>query len=375
MSVTDRHVVKGRGERRGKYLRWTWPKTKPVGRVASWVPQKRARRLREDYAAKVAAEVGGYVVKLVAPKAIVARVPELEAFVIAHAEGCSARLKLHWISGADEADGLDCTEADHFCYECAEAKVEAYLAEHPVGEDEDAPIYVGGGYGSEEDGLALCTGCDARLHCSLTDHGVESELAGLTSYNISFRAKDTWNDLCIALSYVDNTHPIWRKVARIVDAAAAAERAASAAAAELAASPGMTEARTAFLDLLAARAVQKAPEPSYRLWDELAIYRAIPFEQRYKPTPEVRAMERRLIKEADVFLGHFGLRRDGWDCYGGYYFIFMVEAEQYRLWQRPAFLAGAAASATGGARDNPYTDPEERRQWESGFMHGARRER
>jgi hypothetical protein len=163
------------------------------------------------------------------------------------------------------------------------------------------------------------------------------------------------------------------------------EAKAASAAAELSASPGMAEARRAVVDVLRSRAAQKAPDPSYRLWTEMLAWRVLD-RQKSATGPEAKALERRLIAEAKSFASCLGFG-GYWSLglfiikapYGEYYWPHVVEIEQYRLWNPPAFQEGVAYMRSPcpsgdpicphdrGA--NPYpADDERHRQWDAGFM-------
>jgi hypothetical protein len=107
--------------------------------------------------------------------------------------------------------------------------------------------------------------------------------------------------------------------------------------------------------------------------------------------PEAKALERRLVAEAKSFascLG-FGAYWHGGLLiikapYGEYYWPFVVEIEQYRLWNPPAFQEGVAyvrATCPSGDpewphhRDaNPYpADDVRHHQWDAGFMSASTR--
>lgn len=177
----------------------------------------------------------------------------------------------------------------------------------------------------------------------------------------------------------------------MIDKAMAEEAEAQRAAAELAASPGMADARGGLLATLEARAVQKAPEPSFRLWPELLAWRKLT-RGGGDASPAVREVEKRMIGEASIFASCLGFPahwRGGLFMivapYGEYYWPFVVKAEQYRLWNPPAFQEGRAYAlhpcpsgdpAWPHDRDaNPYGQEDERAaQWDAGYIIGCHKE-
>lgn len=376
----NRHVIRGRGPNRGKYLRQRYSR-KLNKTVTTWTP-KQAHAWRCD---AVPSEIDGYLVKLTALRAIMARVDDLRAFIRDHAAGADARLSSHWVHGACEIDGLDCDEATDFCHDCCEAKVAEIVAAHPK-EAEDVGICVDGGWGSESDSAAFCETCGAKLDDSLTEYGADEEISALTGECApGFDDPNGWDDLCNAMDRLDEDDPRWRAIARVVDAAAAAEREHDAAVAAFSALPGMAEARTGLLDVLGARLPQKATEPSYRLWDEFQTWMVV----RHDETPETEATEKHLFKEAIRFLGFCGIRaymtNGGMGMaaapHGTYYWPFIVETEQHRLWKDVDMEAGRTVglrcldSDDAPGRDaNPLkldeTDAARSRAWDDGFLVG-----
>lgn len=92
----DRHVIKGRGENRGKYLCYPHMAGLPSDGEYVWLPeQRKAMRCKnprysgETYMGRKAREHNGYFVKLICPKSI--DVESLHAFILAHAAGASER--------------------------------------------------------------------------------------------------------------------------------------------------------------------------------------------------------------------------------------------------------------------------------------------
>ena len=201
----------------------------------------------------------------------------------------------------------------------------------------------------------------------------------------AFNEAHGWRELEDALVNVANDDPRWRKVAAVVDAAKIEEQIAADTAAAFSAVLGMSEARASLVSLLAARAVQKAPEPSYLLWNEFQAWMLVRFDK----TPEVKATEKRLFKEAISFLGFCGIKaymtNGGMGMaeapHGTYYWPYIVETEQRKLWNDADLAAGRvvglARLMSGGApsRDaNPFTlngpDASRSRAWDDGFLLG-----
>ncbi len=416
----DRHVIKGRGMNRGKYLCWgrMAPSMKPTEDGFVWLPlQRKAARFADPqysghtWATDRARLHNGYFVKLTTPKPITGRVADLCAFIADHAAGAEDELACHWIHGSNEEPvreairDLDRTgwngdfdgEGANFCADCMDEVLAALRAllrakrttAVPVDDDDDdCGICSDGGWDTEHDSTPFCAKCGVKLSGNQTDYCTDEEISALTDYAApDFNDPNGWRDVDNAITNLADDDPRWRKIAKIVDAAREAEREHESRAAALAVSPGMPETRAALLSLLGARAEQKAPEPSFRLWDDLCAFLALDSDTRiHNPTPEIEAQERRLVKEARRFTGHLG-----WGCYwsgdsliidapyGSYYFTFVVKIEQWRLWQPKPFQEGRAymlhPCPSGDPewphhRDaNPYPDgSEESQQWDAGYI-------
>lgn len=381
----DTIMVKGRGEHRGMYLsRYYPPKGGPYGKTR-WVQgQRNASKWDMKGARQEAAEANGYPVRLIAPRAVTARVAELKAFIHKHAARAEDELPCHWVHGANEINGIGCDEGTNFCHDCCEAMVEKIRASHPK-EAEDVGLCVDGGWTTDHDSTPFCETCGARLQHTLTDYGADEELAVLTDdLAPAFDDPDGWLAMAAAVENLRRDDPRWRAISRVIDAAKDAEARHIAHLAELAAAPGMTEARTSLLALLQARMVQKRAEPSYRHWAELQRYRALPFEKTYKPSKRVAAWEKRLWKEARSFLALFGYHFRGDYVaapYGEYHWGFVVELEQHRLWQSPAYLEGHAYALhpcpsgdpkwTHSRDANPHPkESAEHTAWDCGYIFG-----
>lgn len=237
--MLDRHVIKGRGENRGKYLRWHGMHGTP-----EWTPhQKLASRDSEHDARQYVTgrlfdggprawtptgqPMGGYIVKLTCPKSI--DVDGLRSFICAHAGGAIDPDPCHRIAGLDTVKwraedrgngGLWCDSATHFCPTCVEARVIAICAAHP-----EASVDVDGGYIVEYDSTPFCEVCGVKLEGSQTDYCTGEELEAITTYAApDYHHANGWQELDDALDNIEDDHPVWRKIERIVKAAQAMER-------------------------------------------------------------------------------------------------------------------------------------------------------
>ena len=398
----DRHVIKGRGKNRKKYLCYARMAglTPESGYV--WLPeQSKAVRWenpsysRDAHRDRIAAEHDGYFVNLVAPKSVIERVDELKTFIAKHARGTDVRPDCYWLDGDWSGD-----EGEDFCWECACKEVDKEYATDPLqfaklygyADDDDikpkdAEDYyddaIRGGYSMDHDLLPYCMNddCGVALDGTLTEDGADKEISVLTTdYAPSFDDAEGWYALNMAVMNIYNDDPRWKKIARVVDAAIEAERQYVANQDVLTASEGMTEVRGVLLDLLAVRKEQKAPEPSYPMWNELLEWRKRRFEEMYLVgTKELR---RAMFKAAKRFAATLGYAMSG-DCieapYGGYIWHFIIVIEQYRLWKPNAFMEGRAymlqpcpsgdPSWPHNRDDNPYQNgTEECCQWDSGYI-------
>jgi hypothetical protein len=385
----DRHVIKGRGENRGKYLCYPRMAGLPPGGDHVWLPEQRKAARMDDpryggetYEKGLARKHNGYFVKIVAPKAIADRVDDLRSFIREHS-ACVEKLACYWLGG-DFAD-----VGNNYCHDCITEEAERLIAEKGLtGEDAEEALddAIDGGFDISHDSTPYCETCGADLSGNLTDYGADEEIGAYTGECApAFDEGRDWDRLDDALVNVSDDDPRWRAIARVVDAAAAAEREHEAKLAALAASPGMRETRTSLLSLLAVRAEQKAHEPSYKLWDEFQAW----MPNRRDGKPETEATEKRLFKEAVRFLRFCGIpaymTNGGMGMakapHGTYYWPFVVEAEQRRLWKDADLAAGRAVglrcldSDDAPSRDaNPFEeaghDSPRARAWEDGFLIG-----
>lgn len=354
----NRHVIKGRGPNRGKYLCYARVAGLPPESGYVWLPEQRKaarwddERLRgETFVTLLAREHNGYFVKVTASRATIARVDELRAFIREHAAGADEKLACYWFAGE-----LDLPDASvEYCRDCAEKIVDKLYGADPKGfaehfddcetAEDRYNVAIDGGSDIEHDSTPYCETCGATLRGNLTESGADDEIEAYTGDCVpGFDKPNDWDRLDDALVNVSNDDPRWRAVARVVDAATIAEREHETRVAAFSARTGMAEARTGLLDLLAARAVQKAPEPSFRLWDEFQAWMPV----RRDGTPETEATEKCLFKEAIRFLGFCGIRaymtNGGMGMadapHGTYYWPFIVETEQRRLWKDADLEAG-----------------------------------
>lgn len=372
----DRHIVQ-HGRKRGLYALTVWRPRESL----RWVPRAKASRLSKGEATRLASEVGGRVVKLVAPARVQALVPELEEFISEHARGAAPRLDCHWVHGANDYEGSGIDEGMSFCYDCCLDKVEELEARNPV-EAERVDLDVDGGWSSEHDSTQFCETCGAKLSGSLTGHGQDEELEHFRQSPPRWNAPDDWDDVSVAVDGLEDDDPRWADMARWVKLARTEEARHLRKEQERNARPRLQDARGKLLGLLLARAEQQREKPSFRLWAELAEYAALPWEVRHTPSREVRHLSRNLLTEAEGFLRLLGLRLQGSHvetAYGRWNWEQVVMVEQHRLWATPAFLAGQAymraPCPTGDVEgphrrdDNPYPrNSPEHKAWDLGFI-------
>lgn len=392
----DHYVIKGRGPNRGKYLCYARMAGLPAEQDPVWLPEQR-KAMRHDhpknrgggwgYVQDLADKHDGYFVRLVARKGVIARVNELKHFIAEHASGAAERPRCYWLD-----DDWSDDEGPDYCWACACKEVDKAFAKDPKkfaelygdqhGERDSAENYyddaIRGGYSMDHDSMPYCENgeCGISLDGTLTEYGADEQIRELTTdCTPAFDDAESWYCLDIAVMHMANDDPRWNKIARVVDAAIEQERRKVAREFELAASAGMTDARTSLLGLLAVRREQKVPEPSYRLWDEFVAWRKR--DRANNDSPEHKALEKRLIAEARSFANDLGMRAY-WGGglfmikapYGAFYWPFVVEAEQYRLWKPKAWQEGRNAARTN--RDaNPYAKgSDEHAQWDCGYMFG-----
>lgn len=391
----DRHVIKGRGKHRGKYLCYARhaPAETPTEDGFVWLAaQRKAARWADPrynghtWSTARARLHNGYFVKLVAPKEVVKLVPELQSYITEHAIGASVAKETHWFDGDFHSSG------ENFCLDCAEKLVDQKYAADPKRfedlfdecetADDRYRVAIDGGFDIEHDGIPWCATCGAKLSGSLSDYGANEEIAALTGKGaLIFRDAEGWDALERATINLCDDDPRWRHIAKVVERARLAERENADREAALAASPGMAEIRGEFLSILAVRKEQKAPEPSFSMWTEMLVWRRRSRETRVED-PEEKALEKRMIAEAKIFASCLGMRWH-WSCslfmikapYGTYYWPFIVQIEQYRLWNTPAFQEGCAHALRPPSDDqryrdaNPYPSDDERHtQWDAGYI-------
>lgn len=229
----NRHVIKGRGEHRGKYLCYARfaPEAKPTPDGFVWLPEQQKSARWDDprysgrtWATDRAVANNGYFVKLIASASVQGRVDELRAFIAAHAVGAVEPIRCYWFDGDFHDAGLD------YCRGCAEKVVDEKYAADPkrfeylYGECEDAEerhrAAIDGGFDIDHDSPPYCETCGVKLSGNLTDYGADQELEALTEQHPpSFDDVEGWAALDHALVNVDDDDPRWRKIAKVVDAA------------------------------------------------------------------------------------------------------------------------------------------------------------
>ena len=316
-----------------------------------------------------------------------ARREAVELYIHKRTAGAADPLDSHWFAGDAPGWTRDC--GVNFCYPCAEAILDLFYEEHPELDERDEdgelaldarPVCIDGVGRTEHDSTPFCEECGALLDGSLTEYGVEQELehfADPENYP-GLRWPATWALIENAIIDLPNDDRRWYDLEKLVEHAKAEEQAAAAKAAELATLPGMRKARIALLDTLNRRAIAIRATPSFRLWNELIEFIAMEGAER-RETMRGKALERRLEREADDFLGHCAdIRFCGGLCaeapYGEFWWPLIVEVEQFRLWKHPSFLLGQAAETARRSRrrlqhplDPPYPEGTiEHRAWTAG---------
>lgn len=277
-------------------------------------------------------------------------------FVRERSAGTPERLPCHWIGGTGDVKRFPYDGATDFCRECAEAAIAEFYEEHPDqrGDEDDEPtLFLDGGWNTEHDSPPYCEVCGDALDGSLTEYAVDQELEHFEEHPADLDYPGEWAVLANALENLDDDDERWAWISEQVAEAQAELARRAAHEADLAAAPGMTDARAGLVSVLAARATSQANKPSFRLWDWLSELHGATAAER--ETPRWTARLRRMYDEAERFLANFGYYRGGWDCfkapYGTYTWRFIVEIEQHNLWATPAFIAG---------RDAPHTRCVER---------------
>ena len=317
-----------------------------------------------------------------------ARRDVVERYIQERAAGAVEPLDSHWFAG--DAPGWRHDSGVNFCFPCADAILDLFYEEHPeldeVDEDgeidlEARDIRIDGVGRTEHDSTPFCEECGALLDGCLTEYGVEQELEHFADPE-NFPGPGwpaTWALIENAIIDLPNDDPRWYDLEKLVEHAKAEEQAAAAEAAELAALPSMREARIALLDTLNRRAIAIRATPSFRLWNELIEFHGLEGVER-RETMRGKALERRLEREAEEFLrccdGVSFMGGYAETPYGEFWWPFIVEAEQFRLWQHPSFLLGQAAETARRSKrrtqqrlDPPYPEGSiEYRAWTAGEM-------
>ncbi len=153
--------------------------------------------------------------KLIVPASI--DVEGLRTFIAEHAKGATDPLPAHWVHGAGDLKKGE-SEGTNYCLACCEKRVAEILAAHPGAVDD---VDVDGIGRTEHDSPPYCETCGAKLDASLTDYGVDQEIEHFITCGIKPDGADDWYDLDNALINARDDDPIWRKIAKIVEAARA----------------------------------------------------------------------------------------------------------------------------------------------------------
>lgn len=315
---------------------------------------------------------------------------EIEDFIHSHAANAEVRPECHWFSG--DEPGWPHDAGQEFCGECAEAILDLFYEEYPElderyedGEIDRAArdIVLDGGWSTDHDSLPYCDECGCQLNGSLTDYGVEQELEHFSDPERypGHDDRESWACLSVSLMNLADDDARWFDLVKLVAHARAAEQAATAIAEARASEPGMTEARSQLVGLLAHRFEQTRTGPGFALWSELTEFIALDYRER-ADSMRGKALERRLCREAVSFLRGIegidfdGDRRYADTPYGEFWWPLIVEVEQFRLWKHPSFLLGQAAETARRSRrrlqhplDPPYPEGTiEHRAWTAGEM-------
>ncbi len=240
MSSGDRHVIKGRGKHRGQYLCYARlaPEQKATEDGFVWLSDQRNAARWDDprycgrtWSTDRARLHNGYFVRLVPPKAITARVPELKAYIYSHAAGADETLTCHWFDGDVHDAG------ENFCWDCAKRIAEDHYDKDPDGfeklygkcldEDDRYDAAIRGG-DIDHDSPPHCQTCGRKLSGHLTNYGADEEISALTSDCApAFNDVNGWAELECAIINLRDDDPRWKRIAKTVDAARAAEQKAS----------------------------------------------------------------------------------------------------------------------------------------------------
>lgn len=312
----------------------------------------------------------------------------VENYIHEHTTGAAEALEAHWFVG--DAPDWPHDAGKNFCFPCAEAIIGLFYEEHPELDELDddgevdveaREVYIDGVGRTEHDSTPFCEECGALLNGCLTDYGVEQELEHFADPE-NYPGPgwpDTWALIENAIIDLPDDDSRWYNLEKLVEHARGEEQAATVREAEQAALPGMREARVSLLDVLGRRSSAIHSTPSFRLWNELTEFLALDRDGR--EAARGQALERRLTREAEEFLRHcadvryFGGRYAA-APYGEFWWPFVVEAEQFRLWKHPTFLLGQAAETARRAcrrppqrLDPPYPHGTvEYRAWTAGEM-------
>lgn len=238
----DRHVIKGRGPNRGKYLCHARraPQEKPTSDGYVWLPdQRKAARWPDprrgpSWATDRALVHDGYFVKLVPPARItVEAVDKAREFISAHAERAEKAHPCHWFAG-----GFDFSYGT-FCRPCAEWFVRTEYKKDPqrfralYGQHKTAAeryrAAIDGGFDIEHDSPPFCSTCGGKLAGALTTYGADELLRGILEDPPDVNDVEGWYDLNLAIANMVYDDPRWRKIVSLVETVAHYERACAMA--------------------------------------------------------------------------------------------------------------------------------------------------
>jgi len=235
----NRHVIKGRGANRGKYLCWgrKAPEKQATEDGYVWLPeQRKAIRWADPHysghtlATDRALVHNGYFVKLVGPATLTrAVVDELREYIAERASDAIERLSCYWFAGDFCDAGAD------FCIDCARKLVDEKWADDPKRfvelyggcekVEERYSAAIDGGFDIDHDSPPRCRTCDAKLSGHLTDYAANEEIIALTGNCApTFDDVECWAALDDAIANLSHDDPRWKKIAKVVDAARSAER-------------------------------------------------------------------------------------------------------------------------------------------------------
>lgn len=147
---------------------------------------------------------------------------KLREVIEQRAVGASAARSAYWFGG----DFHDASE--DFCRPCACALVDARYAANPAGfaalygehqtaaDRQDAAI--DGGWGGQHDSLPRCVTCGCKLEGTLTDYGVDTEIAHWLDHGAPTDPEE-WDDLWRAVDGLADDDPRWSDIRAMIGVA------------------------------------------------------------------------------------------------------------------------------------------------------------